>query len=561
MATGLPNEQLGDGPDFLHHSVTQAMEGTMVQPSDRLAFAACQLALAAKELPHAIEAQNMLQALSPEGAEKSLADAMAEESDDPLPARHVAQATLHLTQAARQLPHALGAHQMLQALGALSVDEPTQQAQQLSQQGPHAQQQLHPEQQQLLPDSLTIDDVVGLLNDAADADAAQRAQPQPAPPSSDSAFAMDGGAALLGGGNSALYPNQEELNAAIAAALLSSDGGSDVAAAAAAAAAAAEQGGEQQADVVSAFPSADLPAPPTLPAVDPTGQSQQSVGAQQQRQLVAAQLHQFQQFQQQQQQMQQMQQQQVAYSVPPLNFEPPQPQMHQQTTALAGAIASAQSQYQQQLQQLAEVNRLRDALAEQQADLSRVQPALALPSQQPLPVPTPPPAVPVLQPCTPEAILRSARGRILTPPSSFDDGSPNPQPVPGSLQALPGLSTPAKRLSQLESDRCILARLLEAHARMASLPPAEVDQPMLRSMVAQIEGVKQRLLATAASFAACGGDLVETASVMSNALRAPSATPGYQQLQQQQQFSVPPLYPQHVRMASRSPHINVPSLQ
>eukprot|EP00754_Rhynchopus_humris_P019161 Rhum_TRINITY_DN14635_c19_g1::Rhum_TRINITY_DN14635_c19_g1_i1::g.105837::m.105837 len=158
MTTELPNQQLGDGPDFLHHSVTQAMEGTMVQPSDRLAFAACQLALAAKELPHAIEAQNMLQALSPEGAEKSLADAMAEESDDPLPARHVAQATLHLTQAARQLPHALGAHQMLQALGALSVDEPTQQAQQLSQQGPAAQQQqqqqLHPEQQQLLPENL-----------------------------------------------------------------------------------------------------------------------------------------------------------------------------------------------------------------------------------------------------------------------------------------------------------------------------------------------------------------------------------------------------------------------
>ena len=108
--------------DRVRDYIEKATMGSQSQPADRLAIASCHLALAAKQLPHAYEAQQMLCALSPDGAVRSIKDAPDGDVADPLPAQLLARATHQLVQAAQQLPHALGAHQMLQALEPLSPD-------------------------------------------------------------------------------------------------------------------------------------------------------------------------------------------------------------------------------------------------------------------------------------------------------------------------------------------------------------------------------------------------------------------------------------------------------
>ncbi|KAJ9439029.1 hypothetical protein DIPPA_13521 [Diplonema papillatum] len=97
-------------------SVEKAVHGDQVQPDDRLAIAACHLALAAKELPGAREARQLLVTL-PADVVRAAVDRYGGTVDgSQLPSDLLHRAVYQLLLAAEQLPHAEGAQQMLQAL-------------------------------------------------------------------------------------------------------------------------------------------------------------------------------------------------------------------------------------------------------------------------------------------------------------------------------------------------------------------------------------------------------------------------------------------------------------
>ena len=494
---------------LLQETVARAVDGTRVQPSDRLALAACQLALAAKELPHTIEAQNMLRALSPEGANLSLAEAGDSTPDDPLPAHLVAKAMMHLTQAANQMPHALGAHQMLQALDGINPQEAP------------------------LPTNFTMDDVVGLINDAADAEDTQQ-QPQQQQPQQQ-------------------QQQQQQQHSPLQAAPFSPQ----------------PQAPSPQVlspEVLSpqVVPHIEvlqqhLPPPPMLPAVTPVVGSGQHL----ERKVCSPQVagtpavqspqgyveespgvpvgsvpvaspapHMVHMQQQMPQQMPQQTPQQIPqqrqYSVPSLN------------PALEAVSEQQQLDAQmRQLEQLMEMKQMQAVLEKQQAALS------GLNTQPPTQTQNLTPAPMVPQFSSVDFTPKSER-RIMTPANSVHNrmvevsqqrmqSQPQPQPY-----ALPVENVPMEQ--KLESDRAFLEYLVTMHRRMAALPANEVNHSMLAGMMLQIDNVKARLLTSAATFAAAGGDLTETASALSNYLRGQS-TP-LPPPPASHQAPIPRLYPQ-----------------